>query len=457
MSRKTSAGAALDDAESLLRPRSILRAAVPLLAGLLLEQVIGLTDVLFLGRYGEAELAAAGVSGIWVMLLMMVGLGYATGAQSLMSRANGAGRLGEVASTLRQAALFLVIVGAVAAVGSALLFEPLVGRTLSAPEVSRAARDYALWRTAALPAAWLGFLVRSFFVSILRPGVLTVSSIVMVVVNCSLNALLIFGIGPFPELGITGAAVASAISELAALGVLVGRLALDRGWLDRCRGRLADWRMDGAAQGRLFALGRWMMLQEAVAFGVWIYFFVAVEHAAGERGLALSNVVRQLGALLFLFVHAFGTTCGAIAANLEGAGDARRVPEVVKTGLLVCGCAMLPACAAFLAFPDAVLGMLTDIPEVIEDAKPAYFVMTVSYLLTMPAYFLFFILIALGCVKESFRITMISTVAYWAYVTLLAATTTNTAVLWTSDAAYGFVLGAGAWLVWRRRMSAQRA
>ena len=49
--------------------------ALPLMMGLALEQLIGMTDVLFLGRYGEAELAAAGVAGIYVMLVMMLGLG----------------------------------------------------------------------------------------------------------------------------------------------------------------------------------------------------------------------------------------------------------------------------------------------------------------------------------------------------------------------------------------------
>ena len=48
--------------------------ALPLMMGLALEQLIGMTDVLFLGRYGEAELAAAGVAGIYVMLVMMLGV-----------------------------------------------------------------------------------------------------------------------------------------------------------------------------------------------------------------------------------------------------------------------------------------------------------------------------------------------------------------------------------------------
>lgn len=65
-------------------------------------------------------------------------------------------------------------------------------------------------------------------------------------------------------------------------------------------------------------LSRWLMLQEAMAFGVWLYFFIAVENAGGERALALSNIVRQLGAVLFLFVHAFGSAAGTIALTMPG-------------------------------------------------------------------------------------------------------------------------------------------
>ena len=89
--------------------------ALPLMMGLALEQLIGMTDVLFLGRYGEAELAAAGVAGIYVMLVMMLGLGYTVGSQSLMSRANGAGRAEEVGAIFRQSAIFMTALGLIRA------------------------------------------------------------------------------------------------------------------------------------------------------------------------------------------------------------------------------------------------------------------------------------------------------------------------------------------------------
>ena len=122
--------------------------ALPLMMGLALEQLIGMTDVLFLGRYGEAELAAAGVAGIYVMLVMMLGLGYTVGSQSLMSRANGAGRAEEVGAIFRQSAIFMTACGFVIMLASWFLIGPMFERFIAADAVRKAADDQNIKRHA---------------------------------------------------------------------------------------------------------------------------------------------------------------------------------------------------------------------------------------------------------------------------------------------------------------------
>lgn len=436
-------------------PRTIFSITLPLIAGFLLEQLIGMTDVLFLGRYGEAELAAAGAAGIFVLLAVMLGVGYAIGAQSLMSRFNGAREHAELGAVFRQSAIFLIASGCLIALAVCSFGGALFAGFMEDPKVSSAAESYIFWRTAGLPFAYLTILGRSFFVAIMKPRIVTLMSVVMVSVNCGLNAVLIFGLGSFPELGIAGAAIASALSELAAVMVLLAGLARERRWWRICFGTRADWRIDSARQKTLFDLGRWLILQEAMAFGVWLYFFIAVENAGGERALALSNIVRQLGAMLFLFVHAFGAAAGTIAANLAGAGRSGEIEPAMKLTFWLCLGSMLPIFLLYAVFPNAVLGLLTDIPEVVADARPSYYVMTVSYLLTMPAYLGYFVIGVLGYARESFRITTAAVAVYAAYIWLLDRFEPATAVYWTSDTVYGVMLGAGVWLAWRkaRRMN----
>ena len=246
--------------------------ALPLMMGLALEQLIGMTDVLFLGRYGEAELAAAGVAGIYVMLVMMLGLGYTVGSQSLMSRANGAGRAEEVGAIFRQSAIFMTACGFVIMLASWFLIGPMFERFIAAQAVREAADDYVFWRLTGLPFAYVGLLARAYFVAVMHTRVITSASIVMVLVNCGLNSLLIFGLGPFPELGIAGAAIASAVSELAALAVYFLEFLLHRASSKLLEVSKHLWRLDWLLQHRIFMLSRWLMLQEAMAFGVWLFF-----------------------------------------------------------------------------------------------------------------------------------------------------------------------------------------
>ena len=428
--------------------------ALPLMMGLALEQLIGMTDVLFLGRYGEAELAAAGVAGIYVMLVMMLGLGYTVGSQSLMSRANGAGRAEEVGAIFRQSAIFMTACGFVIMLVSWFLIGPMFERFIAADAVRKAADDYVFWRLAGLPFAYVGLLARAYFVAVMHTQVITSASIVMVLVNCGLNSLLIFGLGPFPELGIAGAAIASAVSELAALAVYFLEFLRHSASSKLLEVSKHLWRLDWLLQHRIFMLSRWLMLQEAMAFGVWLYFFIVVENAGGERALALSNIVRQLGAVLFLFVHAFGSAAGTIAANYAGAGKPEWIRPMASLALRLCALVLLPFFLCFALFPSLVLGILTDLPEVISDAKPSFYVMVLAYALTTPAYLYFFVIGALGFAKESFRMTVTAVAAYGVYIAVLNLFTPPTAVYWTADIVYGLTLWLGVTVVWRRARAA---
>lgn len=179
-----------------------------------------------------------------------------------------------------------------------------------------------------------------------------------------------------------------------------------------------------------------------------------MENAGGERALALSNIVRQLGAVLFLFVHAFGSAAGTIAANYAGAGKPEWIRPMASLALRLCALVLLPFFLCFALFPSLVLGILTDLPEVIADAKPSFYVMVFAYALTTPAYLYFFVIGALGFAKESFRMTVTAVAAYGLYIAVLNLFTPPTAVYWTADMVYGLTLWLGVTVVWRRARAA---
>ena len=424
----------------------IIRMAIPLMLSFLLEQLIGMTDVAFLGRVGEVELGAAALAGVFFLVLLMLGFGYSFGLQSYMGRRNGEKRHADIGRAFRAGSVFLVGLACLLIVLSFTLSEHFFAAVCSSPEVAKASSTYLFWRAWGLPFAFLCAAFRAFFIAVLRPAVLTASSVVMVLVNCILNWILIFGCGPIPALGIAGAAMASSAADAVCLlfFVLYAWFKADRARYHLFSGKAAD----AGLHRELFSLGRWLMIQEAFAFFAWLLFFLAVEHL-GETPLAVSNIVRQVCSTLFLFIHGFGSACGAIAANLMGEDRADDVPDVVRRGLAVCTAAMLPLIALIALFPDLTLSVFTNLPEVIDASSATLYVMLGSFATAVPSMYLLFVMGGMGLTKESSVATMAAAVLYLGYIWVVTAVSQNVAVVWTADYVYYLTAGVVLLRYWR--------
>ena len=81
---------------SSLSCRRIWLLTWPVMVSLLMQHLIGMTDTAFLGRVGEVELGAAALGSIYYLAVYMIGFGFSIGAQIIMARRNGEGRVAEI-------------------------------------------------------------------------------------------------------------------------------------------------------------------------------------------------------------------------------------------------------------------------------------------------------------------------------------------------------------------------
>ena len=73
--------------------RNIWLINFPVMMSILIEQLINITDAIFLGHVGEIELGASALAGIWYLAIYMLGFGFSLGLQVVIARRNGpAGR-----------------------------------------------------------------------------------------------------------------------------------------------------------------------------------------------------------------------------------------------------------------------------------------------------------------------------------------------------------------------------
>lgn len=424
------------------RSRDVLIMAAPMMLSFLLEQIIGMMDVAFLGRVGEVQLGAAAIAGTSFLTLAVIGWGYASAVQAYMGQKNGERAFEQVGAAFRagQQALLALALGLILL--SFYAGEWVFQAICSSEAVAQASTQYLFWRVLGLPFVFAANMYRAFFVATLRPNILIKSALVMVLTNAVFNYVLIFGAGPIPAFGIAGAAMASSIAELVC--VIYFTVSAYFGQGHRHFGLFSGVAVTLALHRRLLTLGRYLMVQEALAFFAWVLFFVAIEHL-GETPLAVSNVVRQVASTLFLVIHGIGSTCGAIAANLLGENRSEEVPAVCRRGMRLCWSLMLPLLIGSAVFYRPICMIFTQLPSVLEAAGPTFWVMIGSFLIGIPSMFTLYVMAGMGQTKETSIAALTAIGGYLVYIALMTQVTSNVSVIWTSDyvyyALFGVVIG----------------
>jgi putative MATE family efflux protein len=207
--------------------RTLVTLTIPMLLAVFTMVVFNLVDTAFVGRLGTQELAAISFTFPVILVITSLAQGLGIGASAVISQAIGKGDRYQVQRlTTDSLALAFMVVAAFGLIGL-LTIDPLFRLLGATPEVLPLIRQYMmLWYIGVI------FVVIPMVgnATIRATGDTRTPALIMMVaagVNIVLDPLLIFGVGPFPGLGITGAALATviarAITLVASLWVLVRR------------------------------------------------------------------------------------------------------------------------------------------------------------------------------------------------------------------------------------------
>lgn len=419
----------------------------PVMMSLLMEQLINMTDAVFLGRVGEVELGASALACMYYLAIYMLGFGFGLGIQVLVARKNGEGQWDETGKVFWQGQYFLLAL----ALGLCLLselFSPFLLRRMIASEaVWQAAVSYVSGRNFGLFFAFPVLAFRSFFVGITKTKILIVNSVLMVLVNVVLNYVLIFGRFGFPAMGISGAAIASSLAEGFSLLFFVFYV-----WqkVDRKHFGLMpsfNWML----LRQLCRLSVWTMIRSFVCVIPWFYFFVVIEHL-GESQLAIANIIRNVFTLFFVIMNSFATTTSALVSNLVGAGELRLVMPLCRKVIRLSYGVGTPLVLVALLFPAVVLRVYTNDEGLVGGAFWPYVVMLTNYFLAVPGYVYCNAVIGTGHTRTAFVFQLITITGYVGSLLLLSSfKEVPLVVFWTADHVHVLLLFFLSYLYMRKR------
>lgn len=332
-------------------PRQVLRMMPPMATAFLAMMAFNLADTWFVSRLGTRPLAAMGFTFPVVMLFHSIAMGIGLGTSSCVSRAIG-GRNHDRVQHLATYSLLLtfLLMTILVCLAAAALPALLTGLGAESGPRQLAARYLRVWflfaPIVALPMVGNNAIRATG--DTLRPGIIMATAAVL---NVLLDPLLIFGWGPVPGMGITGAALATGISRL--LTVVWAFWIMDR----KCR--LLTFRWSGVRQ----VVQSWLEVLHIALPSAATNLLMPVTMAVvtrliagfGEEAVAATAAGQRIEQFTYLLPMAMGTTLVPIIGQNWGAGRVDRVREAwIKTNWYGIVYAVLCLCLAFpLAAPVA--------------------------------------------------------------------------------------------------------
>ncbi len=402
----------------------------PVMMSILMEQLINITDAVFLGHVGEIELGASAIAGIYYLAVYMLGFGFSIGLQVMVARRNGEQRYKETGKTFIQGIYFLSGLAILLCLLLRIVSPCLLGRLISSPEIYQAVIRYLDWRSFGLLFSFPFLAIRSFFVGITLTKALSWAAMVAVLINIPFNYLLIFVWG----LGISGAAIASSLAEMGSFAILCIYM-----WkkIDKQKYGL-KFVYDGRVLVAVLKLSVWSMLHAFISVAPWFLFFIAIEHL-GEMELAISNITRSVSAIFFVIANSFAVTTGSLVSNMIGAGD-RNAAFPICRKILKLGYAIgLPLVGLALLCNQWIIGFYTDNRQLVELAFTPFVVMLLNYTFALPGYVYLNAVGGTGKTIITFIFQVTTTVIYLIYLYWLShCTNASLAIYLTAE--YLFVI-----------------
>jgi len=198
----------------------LISLTIPMLFGIMGMVIFNLVDTIYIGQLGTAELAALSFTFPVVMMVTSLGLGIGVGASTLISFAIGEGNQLKVQRiTTDSLVLSLLLVAIFVAVGY-LTIDPLFTLLGATPDIIILIREYMEIWYLGVPFVIVPMVGNN---ALRAKGDMKTPAAIMiaiVIVNIILDPLLIFGLGPFPELGLKGAAIATVFAR--AISLFIG-------------------------------------------------------------------------------------------------------------------------------------------------------------------------------------------------------------------------------------------
>jgi putative MATE family efflux protein len=339
----------------------LLKTTSFMLVSMIFQTLYILVDLFWVGRLGTDAIAAVGLAGNLSFIVIAITQVLSVGTTTLVSHASGRKDQDQAIFLFNQSQVLAMVVAAVFLVFAMLTRHQYAASQAASEGMRIATEEYLLWF---IPAMALQFAMVAMGAALrgtgnFKPGMYVQTG--TVVINMVSAPFLIFGWGPFPEMGVSGAAVATLLS------IVVGVIWISFYFIDAkayLRFHFGQWR----PQPRVW----WDMLKiglpagaEFASMGIYMAVIYTITKPFGAAAQGGFTIGLRMVQAMFLPVVALGFAVAPVAGQNFAARKGDRVRQVFKAAAGMAAGAMLIAAVGVFLFATPLMRIFTEDPEVI--------------------------------------------------------------------------------------------
>lgn len=311
---------------------TLAKLAFPIMGTSLIQMAYNLVDMLWIGRISSNAVAAVGAAGMYMWLANGITTIPRMGGQVTVGQSLGAMDRDGAVDYARGAIRMGLLLGILYGIICILFCKPLIGFfRLNSEQVVHDARMYLVITCGTIIFSFLNQIFTGILAAMGNTLVTFRATTIGLVINIVLDPLLIFGIGPFPRLEVTGAALATVFAQ-----IIVFLIYLWNVWEEPVifQHIHLTQRADKRHVWEIVRIGLPSAVQDALFSGISMIIARLIA-GWGDAAVAVQKVGSQIESISWMAAGGFSTAVNAFVAQNYGAGKKKRIKDGFKTAMII--------------------------------------------------------------------------------------------------------------------------
>lgn len=356
----------------------ILSMAIPMVVSMLVNSLYNIVDSFFVAQISEDAMTALSLVYPVQNFLNAVSIGFGVGLNAVIAFYLGAGDYKKADMAASQGITLSVIHSVILTIGSIAVMPVFLGMFTSSASILELGLQYSQIAFAFTPVIIFNLIFEKIFQAVGNMKVSMIGLMTGCVANIILDPILIFGLGPFPVMGIHGAALATGMGQ--ALTLIYYLTVYIRRPI-QVRIRRSCLRLTRQMAARLYAIGVPATLNLALP-SVLISALNGILAAYSGVYILVLGIYYKLQTFLYLPANGFVQAMRPLIGYNYGAGEHKRVSQIYRIVLAMTSGIMLAGTVICLVIPGWLMGLFTHTPETVAAGETALRVISAGFLVS---------------------------------------------------------------------------